>query len=173
MSVLVTYATSQGSTRDIAEHIATQLRTHSIDVVLLSIQQARASSCSKYAAVVIGSAVHAGHWLRPAQNYLKSAEPPRHAWAFSVGMADGDDRAREAAMLEKRIKEPWPNLHGHRLFRGRFDEQRAGWFLKLCLAFVPSSVFPRGDARDWGEISDWSHELAGEMKAAGIITRGE
>jgi menaquinone-dependent protoporphyrinogen oxidase len=168
MSVLVTYASKHGSTREIADHIAERLRVNVADVRVLPVEEAPTILEPEYSAVVIGSPVYAGSWMRPASHYLKRAKPPKHAWAFSVGMADGEAKVKEAMEMEKVVRALWPELHGHQLFRGRFEEKAQPWWLRLCLCCVPERSFNRGDVRNWDVILSWADEVAVELRAAGV-----
>ena len=64
MKVLVCAASRHGSTDEIARAIAVVLRSFELEVDLFAPDDV--DSVSGYDAVIIGSAVYAGHWLRPA-----------------------------------------------------------------------------------------------------------
>src|SRR6266699_2112786 len=118
MPILVSYATSNGSTRTVAERIALRLSQQLAPAEVDCVPAATAPLLSsaegkKYSAVVIGSAVHAGYWIGPGRRFLKQngpylssgAEGVAPVWAFSVGMPPtDDDLAKEQAMLEKRLR---------------------------------------------------------------------
>ena len=60
MTVLVTYATKHGSTREIAEAVATTLVDRGIPTEALAIDTV--ADVGQYEAVVLGSAVYMGRW---------------------------------------------------------------------------------------------------------------
>ena len=64
MKVLVTAATKHGATGEIAQVIGDALRERGLDSTVLEPEQVDA--VDGYDAVVLGSAVYAGHWLKPA-----------------------------------------------------------------------------------------------------------
>ena len=65
MRVLVTSATKHGATGEIAQAIADTLRDQGLDPTVLEPEQV--DTVDGYDAVVLGSAVYAGHWLKPAR----------------------------------------------------------------------------------------------------------
>ena len=86
MRVLVTAATKYGATTEIAQAIAETLGEHGLEATILPPEQVE--GVDGYDAVVLGSAVYAGHWLEPARELVE-----RHAaalaglpvWLFSSG----------------------------------------------------------------------------------------
>ena len=72
MRVLVTAATKYGATTEIAQAIAAVLGEHGLEVIVLPPEQVE--EVEGYDAVVAGSAVYAGHWLKPAKELVE-----RHA----------------------------------------------------------------------------------------------
>ena len=85
MRVLVAYATKNGSTEEIADAIADELSAHGLDVACMSAPDADSSG---FDAVVLGSAVYAGRWLRPARRFLKAETDHLSRipfWVFSSG----------------------------------------------------------------------------------------
>jgi menaquinone-dependent protoporphyrinogen oxidase len=85
MTVLVTAASEHGATGEIAGAIARTLRGHDLSVALLAPQEV--TDVQEYDAVVLGSAVYAGHWLTPA----KDLPTPRGRRADAVRVrADAD-----------------------------------------------------------------------------------
>jgi menaquinone-dependent protoporphyrinogen oxidase len=85
MKVLVTAATKYGATAEIAQAIGDTLRDHGLDPTVIPPQQV--DSLDGYDAVVLGSAVYAGHWLKPARELVDRAGhlADRPVWLFSSG----------------------------------------------------------------------------------------
>src|SRR5947209_4020285 len=106
MSVLVTYATAKGSTREIAERIAKRLETL-VTAECLPVNEVRTASTPSYSAIIVGSAIHVGSWLGPARHFIHSnaaALEAKPVWAFSVGMPPQEvDRANEEFLMERKI----------------------------------------------------------------------
>src|SRR5215218_3632382 len=64
MKVLVTAATKYGATAEIARAIGDTLHDHGLDPTVIEPEQV--GRVDEFDAVVLGSAVYAGHWLKPA-----------------------------------------------------------------------------------------------------------
>jgi len=66
--VLVTYATSYGSTQEVAEKVASTLGECGLRVELQAMQKVR--SLSEYDAIVMGSPLYMFHWHKDALHFL-------------------------------------------------------------------------------------------------------
>ncbi|KAI5463923.1 flavodoxin-like protein [Mariannaea sp. PMI_226] len=181
MAILVSYATSHGSTREIAERIAQclsqQLAPVQVDCTPATAAPFLSSSAGKkYKAVVIGSAIHAGRWLGPGRRFLKqngpylsSGDPDvPHVWAFSVGMPlTDDDLAKEEASMEKWLHKR-VDLRGHKLFRGVLAKEDLPWVMRLIFSCCISEEKTRfGDSRDWSAIEGWANQVGSEIMDQG------
>ena len=87
MTILVTAASRHGSTREIAETIATELRAQALAVEVRDPQTVTA--LDRYDAVILGSAVYAGKWLAAADGFARKhrarlATIP--VWLFSAAV---------------------------------------------------------------------------------------
>ena len=86
MKVLVTAASAHGSTAAIARAIGNELTAQGFAVTALPPEQVR--SIEEYDAIILGSAVYTGHWLKPANDFAAmfseelAAKP---VWLFSSG----------------------------------------------------------------------------------------
>ncbi len=65
MKVLVTVASKHGSTYEIAKAIGSELAIRGMDVSVVPVQDVR--TIDEYDAVVLGSAIHMGQWMKPAK----------------------------------------------------------------------------------------------------------
>ena len=72
MKVLVTAASKHGATAEIAGVIRAVLEKEDLDVDLIAPDEVE--QVVGYDAVVLGSGVYAGHWLKPAKEFV--AGPP-------------------------------------------------------------------------------------------------
>jgi menaquinone-dependent protoporphyrinogen oxidase len=85
-NILVAYASKYGSTAEIAEKIGEALRKEKLEVSVLATNEVR--DVSKYDAVIVGSGVYAGHWLKDAVTFLENNEKglaTKPVWIFSSG----------------------------------------------------------------------------------------
>jgi menaquinone-dependent protoporphyrinogen oxidase len=169
MPVLITYASSRGSTKEVAERIASRLHADGIAVDCRPVD--RVYSVENYSAVIMGSAVHAAKWLLDAQRFLDVEAVGlqlKPLWAFSLGSAPAgmpswiQQKAakKEQKAIENAIKAKVPKVREHRLFAGKDDG--SSWpspirGLYHCLG----GRF--GDFRDWKEIDEWADSIAKEL----------
>ena len=167
MAVLVAYASALGSTREIAERIASRLPATAGGVECVNVEEVAA--VSGYDAVVVGSAIHNQAWLPPAALFFTSRAPElaqRPVWAFSVGMADAlpkPFRRRGAALQQERLtrilSEEVP-LRGHKLFSGVYEADQMPAPLRVLFRFTGGRF---GDLRDWAAVDAWADQIAAEL----------
>jgi menaquinone-dependent protoporphyrinogen oxidase len=165
MRVLVGYASRFGSTRDIADRIASVLRTDGSDVDLR--QAGDIADFDRCDAVVFGSGVYDGSWTTEATELMR-----RHAailarkplWLFSVG-SFGDRHPIVGGLMKKEpreINEFERTLHprDYRVFAGVIDlDHWPSWGRLLFKAFGGH----HGDNRHWPDIDAWAEEIAHEL----------
>jgi menaquinone-dependent protoporphyrinogen oxidase len=166
--LLVAFASKHGSTTEIAEALAEELRSRGYDVDLAAARDVR--DVTPYGAVVIGSAVYMGHWLKDAINLVKHNERDlreRPTWLFSSGPTGGSPDS-DAAVIET-LANPTAKVpinevadrfrrigaRGHVTFPGRVSEEANGLLERWM---------PRGDWRDFGAIKAWAGDIASELQ---------
>jgi menaquinone-dependent protoporphyrinogen oxidase len=162
MKVLVAVATRHGSTLEIGQVIEASLHSSGLDAHLERIEEV--TSLHPYDAVILGSGVYSGHWLRAAREFSEVHEGElkrRPVWLFSSGPV-GDpptplENPAEIASLSKRI-----DMRGHRLFAGKIEGSDLGLTEKALVALVRA---PDGDFRPWSEISTWAESIAAQLLA--------
>jgi menaquinone-dependent protoporphyrinogen oxidase len=168
MRVLVAYATAQGSTRGVAERIASVLRERGLPADCLPVDQV--SDLQQYDAVVVGSALHSQAWLPEAATFVTSRVPAltaRAVWLFSVGMPGALARPlRRWAMREGPMAvAPFEGLvraRGSRLFSGVVSKRQLPLVSRAVFRLMGGSY---GDFRDWEDIESWAAGVAGELGA--------
>lgn len=175
MRVLIVYGCQYGATEGIAERIGQTLREKDLAVELMSADaQAGHLADQDYDAYVIGSAIHASHWLRAADEFVQAnldVLAKRPVWLFSSG-----------PIGEKYVHQPQPDpaeiaefrrllgARDHVVFAGAFDpatvdEARAGWLERQ----ISKRFLPVGDFRDWDAIEAWANGIARELS---LVTVG-
>jgi menaquinone-dependent protoporphyrinogen oxidase len=165
MPVLVTAATKYGATAEIAQAIADTLRHRGLDPMVLPPEQVE--GVDGYDAVVLGSAVYAGHWLKPARELVQ-----RHAgdltgrpvWLFSSGPV-GDPPKPEEDPVDVAELVAASGAREHRVFAGKLVRRQLSFPER---AIVSALRVPEGDFRDWAEITRWAAGIAGAVQAGGI-----
>ena len=166
MRVLVVYASSYGSTKGIAERIADPIRAEGLDVDLHSAADPLPLvEDGAYDGFVIGSAIHAGHWLKSGMEFVRKdvgvlLDAP--VWLFSSGPI-GDKAVDEPQPDPKEIDNIRDLLHvrDHRVFGGAFDPEtadleRISWIEKQ----ITTHFIPVGDWRNWDDIESWARQIA-------------
>jgi menaquinone-dependent protoporphyrinogen oxidase len=165
-SVLVTYATHHGSTREVAEDIAATLRERGLEVDLEPVRAIH--RLDGYRAVVFGAPMYVGHWPKEAQQFLArhcEALNQRAVAVFALGpLSTDENETREArTQLDKELAK-FPTLApvAVEMFGGRFDPATLSWCEKLLVALPASPLhgMPATDLRDWTAIRAWSGDLA-------------
>ncbi len=157
MKVLVTAASRHGTTAEIAEAIAAVLRTASLEVDV--IEPDAVASIADYDAVVLGSGVYAGHWLKPARAFVERHERAlrdRPVFLFSSGPIGDPPRPLEDPAEVATIDEATMALD-HRVFAGRLTESELGMGERVIIKMVRA---PFGDFRSWDDIDDWARAIA-------------
>jgi len=161
MKVLVAVASKHGATMEIGQVIEASLHSSGLDVEFMRVEDV--ANLGPYDALVLGSGVYAGHWLRPAREFVDIHEGElRHlpVWLFSSGPV-GDppkplENPAEVAGVVKRIE-----VRGHRLFAGKIEGSDLGISEKALVALVRA---PDGDFRPWSEISTWAESIAAQLQ---------
>jgi menaquinone-dependent protoporphyrinogen oxidase len=168
MKVLVAVASKHGSTREIAEAIASELKSQTLTVDLQNAGDV--TSVAGYDAVVLGSAIYGGSWLPDAKKFAKQyraglAELP--VWVFSSGPLGTDDPQphHEPAALAAPLDDV--KLRDHRIFVGKLFLKELGFAERLIAKAVKA---PEGDFRNWDEIRTWAREIAAELRSANVTT---
>jgi menaquinone-dependent protoporphyrinogen oxidase len=171
VNVIVIHASRYGSTEGIAEFIAERLREQGLQAEARSVNSR--PDPGMYDAVVIGSGVYLGRWLKEAVEFVqqnREALAARPVWLFSSGpltLPDGvalDDpqmEPKEIAGLRETIRP-----RDHRVFFGALDPARLG-FTQRALRRLPAAraVLPEGDFRDWQNIEAWADGIAQSLKS--------
>ena len=143
MKVLVTAATKHGATAEIAAAIGEALRgEHRLDAAVVPPEEV--ATIDGYDAVVLGSAVYAGHWLPAAGNWSTGPVAPRPAvWLFSSGPV-GDPPKPEEDPVDVAEIVAATRAREHRVFAGKLVKRQLGFGER---AIVVALRVPEGDFR--------------------------
>jgi menaquinone-dependent protoporphyrinogen oxidase len=161
MTLLIAYASKHGSTQGIAERIAEKLRqlgkkaeTRSVDTV---------EDPESYEALVIGSAIYYGSWLKVATEWVHRNQAilaTRPVWLFSVGplgteVQDAEQQPKEMTEFQQVI-----GPREQRLFFGVLDHHKLSFAERMMVKAVRA---PEGDFRDWQAIDAWAASIAQDL----------
>lgn len=161
MKALVTAASKNGATAEIAAALAANLRKRGIEADVLPPE--RVTDLAPYDAVVLGSAVYSGRWLPPARDLVARASEElrgRRVWLFSSGPV-GDPSRRIVRMMgedpsDLAAARESSGARGHRMFAGKIDRSALPRLQRLATRLFRLD----GDFRDWEEIDAWAEEIA-------------
>jgi menaquinone-dependent protoporphyrinogen oxidase len=151
MTTLVAYATKHGSTREVAEAIASALVEHGHVAELRPAHEVK--SVGAYDAVVLGGALYTGRWHRDARAFLTQhrralAERPVAVFGMGPRTLAASDVADSRAQLDRALAAvPDVQPVSVATFGGVVDPAQ--------LRF-PFSRMPASDARDWDAIEGWA-----------------
>jgi menaquinone-dependent protoporphyrinogen oxidase len=162
MKVLVTAATKYGATGEIARVIAGVLSGQGLDATVTVPEEV--GTIEGYDAVVLGSAVYAGHWLKPARDLVDragAALAARPVWLFSSGPVGDPPKPEEDPVDVAEIIER-TQARGHRVFGGKLVKKQLSFPEK---AIVVALRVQEGDFRDWAEIKGWAAEIAETLRS--------
>lgn len=163
MRVLVVYESKYGSTAEVAAAIAEVLRERGAQVDTHDAGVAPAPDA--YDAVLVGSGVYVGSWLKPAGRYLElhaATLRARPVWLFGVGPLGSDDPQpagdpAQAQSLVERVA-----ARGYVTFTGASDRSRLTLLDRMITRAVKA---PDGDFRDWDAIRDFAQGVADALEA--------
>lgn len=154
MSVLVTYASKHGSTREVAEAVADRLAAAGLAVDVC--EAADVDEIGAYAGVVLGGSLYMGRWHADAIRFLRRFEDDlagRSLAVFALGpktLAASDVAGSRAQLDAALARVPAVRPDRIAIFGGVIDPSR----LRFPLNRIPAS-----DARDWDAIAAWAGRL--------------
>ena len=167
IKILVTYASTHGSTQEIAEAVAATLRQQGLAVDLQPVRKVR--TLEGYAAVVLGAPLYILHLHKDALRFLS-----QHQKALTGGMPIaifaggpfGKGDAEEWQEVRRELdtdlaKFPWLAPLAVEVVGGKFDPARLHFPWNLIPAL---KNMPPKDLRDWDAIRAWASRLAAQFQ---------
>jgi menaquinone-dependent protoporphyrinogen oxidase len=165
--ILVAYATTYGSTQEIAAVIAETLQKSGSTVELQAMRQVR--SLAGFGGVVLGAPLYMFHWHKDALGFMNRHEQALKklpAVVFALGpFNDVEDEWKEvrSEITKELAKFPWFAPAAVEVFGGKFDPTK----LRFPWNWVPAlKNMPASDNRDWAAIRAWA-ERVGPLLAKG------
>jgi menaquinone-dependent protoporphyrinogen oxidase len=163
MNVLVAVASKHGSTREIAEAIADELRSTGLAVDLRDVDEVAA--LIPYNALVFGSAIYAGSWLPEARRFAERLHAQcgsMPVWVWSSGPLGAPESQPHENPGQLAAPLDGVAIREHRIFEGRLDREKLGFAERVIVRVVKA---PDGDFRDWEAIRAWAREIAAALAA--------
>jgi menaquinone-dependent protoporphyrinogen oxidase len=154
-SILVAYATKNGSTEQVADKVAARLSAHGLVADVRAAQDV--SGLGGYDGVILGSAIYMGRLHSDARDFLQQyraglAALPVAVFAMGPRTLTERDVASSRAQLEAALaKEQALRPFGIAIFGGVFEPAQQHF---------PFNRLPASDARDWDAIESWADGVA-------------
>lgn len=160
-AVLIAYATKNGSTAEIAQHIGEVLKKAGFAVTVRPANDIR-TKAEDHDAVILGGGLYAGRWHRHARAFARRdahALKGRPVWLFSSGPLDASAAERDIPPTPgvRRVAER-VDARGHVTFGGRLDENARGRMARMIVRSGKG-----GDFRDFEQITAWAEGVAREL----------
>jgi menaquinone-dependent protoporphyrinogen oxidase len=170
--ILVLYATREGQTRRIAEHVAANLRTHGLRAQIMDAAHPEASlDLAAYQAVVLAASVHAGKHEREMVAFVKShraelEQLPTVFLSTSLSEAGAEDttrgelertRARAAAdsMIEAFFEQTGFRPTAYKPVAGALLYSQYNWLVRMVMKRIVKSEGGSTDTSQDHEYTDW------------------
>jgi len=156
--VLVAYETSKGSTAEIAETIAAEMRKSGVDAEAADISDAPLPE--DYTHVIVGGPIYMGS-IKGVKGFVerhKAVLEGRLVGAFAVGMSFAAEDEEKHTAGRKALDEAIAPLEVAHLgyFAGKIDMEKLSFLEKMVIKIVKSPV---GDHRDWDAVKGWAREV--------------
>ena len=162
MRVLVTAASRHEATAEIAEAIAHGLAVRGLDARARPI--GAVADLGEYDAVVLGSAIYMGRWLKEARVFAaqhSTALTAMPVWLFGSGPLGPADKLlpeSDAADIDAMVA--LTRAREHRVLAGRLDATRLGVAERAMVKVVHA---PEGDSRDWAAVDAFAADIAAAL----------
>jgi menaquinone-dependent protoporphyrinogen oxidase len=162
MKVLVCAATKYGATGEIANAVADVLAEKGLEVMVIPPEQAGA--IEQFDAVVLGSAVYMGQWMKPARELVDRSAAvlaARPVWLFSSGPVGEPAKPAENPVDVSKILQS-TKARDHRVFTGRLVRKHLSFPDRAMASAIRAA---EGDFRNWAEIRAWAAGIASALQS--------
>ncbi len=168
--VLVAYSTRTGSTREVAEAVAKDLRLARLQVDLAPMRAVK--TLDQYSAIILGTPIYVGELPKEIHQFISRFRIPltrRLSWVFVLGpvLGNPDEFGLAAVQAGTELdRSPWFRPVEVKILGGRFDAQRLPFPFNLVRLLVPSQFkgVPSTDFRDWDDIHAWATTVSWRIK---------
>ena len=157
MKVLVSAASKYGATSEIAQAIADVLAERGCQVTVLPPE--KAGAVGEFDAVVLGSAVYMGQWLKPARQLAASSGDvlaARPVWLFSSGPVGEPAKPADNPVDVTKILQA-TKARDHQIFTGKLAKKQLSFADR---AIASATRAQEGDFRNWAQIKGWATGIA-------------
>lgn len=166
-AVLVTYATNCGSTQEVAETVATELRNGGFTAELQQMRSVK--TLNGYQAVILGAPLYIGHWHKDTRRFLmyyEKALKERPVAVFALGPLQDEAKEWQDArtqFAQELAKFPWLTPVAIEVMGGVFNPAKLRFPFNLAPILRQT---PASDIRDWVSIRTWASNLTTQFQLA-------
>ena len=161
-TILVAYGSRYGSTRQVAESIASILRERAMRVVLRPVEDVY--HLQEYGGVVLGGGIYTGRWHRDCRRFAKRFEDDLRRLPVAVfALGPTDDVPAHRAGSEQQFVKAIEKLPFEPVASALF-----GGVVDPAKLHFPFNRMPAADVRDWDEISAWADAVAERFLAVPV-----
>lgn len=162
MTVLVSYATSEGQTRKIARRVADRLANSGQAVELLALVDTDDIDLERFDRVILAASIHAGHYQKDLSDFVAKYAGQLHAKStlfLSVSLAaaghDADDwKGAENILEDLKAATGWtPGLVEQ--VAGAYLPSKYDMFRRFIMRRILAAKDPRADLDSDKEYTDW------------------
>jgi menaquinone-dependent protoporphyrinogen oxidase len=176
MKILVAYATTHGSTAEVAQFIGRVLSTYNADVTVSNVVDIQ--SVGGYDAYVLGSAIHAGLWLQEMCVFIDRfdnalAQKPSYFWVSCIRALEEDGRKHALKYyFDHKLLEPF-DLRKQAVFAGKLNvnaiTRHEQWFLVANYDGKLTTGNINQDYRDWKAVAAWANSIANDLQLVPVF----
>ena len=162
MKVLVCAASKYGATSEIARAVADVLAGRGCQVTVLP--PAEVGAVEEFDAVVLGSAVYMGQWMKPARELAErsaAALAARPVWLFSSGPVGEPAKPADNPVDVSKILQA-TKARDHQIFTGKLTRKHLSFPDRAMASAVRAA---EGDFRNWADIRAWATGIADTLLA--------
>ena len=157
MKVLVCAASKYGATSEIAQTVADVLAERGCEVTVLPPE--KVGAVEEFDAVVLGSAVYMGQWMKPARELAQrsaGALAARPVWLFSSGPVGEPAKPADNPVDVTKILQA-TGARDHQIFTGKLIRKHLSFPDRAMASAIRAQ---EGDFRNWAQIKDWATGIA-------------
>ena len=157
MKVLVCAASKYGATGEIAQAVADVLVGKGFEITV--VPPGHVGAMEEFDAVVLGSAVYMGQWMKPARELAErsaAALAARPVWLFSSGPVGEPAKPADNPVDVTKILEV-TKARDHQIFTGKLVKKHLSFPDRAMASAIRAA---EGDFRNWAEIKAWAAGIA-------------